>query len=155
MDKILFIDRDGVINKDNKGYTFKHSEIEYNYDALDYIRDNFHDYIKIIVTNQSGIARGFYSEEDFQELMVYMVRDLEQYNIFINDVFYAPYMPGSEHPDRKPNPGMILRGLDKYKVKSNLCVMIGDKEDDYYAAKNAELGRFIYYIKGKINESKI
>lgn len=155
MDKILFIDRDGVINKDDEGYTFKHSEVKYNYDLLDYIKENFHDYVKIIVTNQSGIARNLYTEQDFKKLMVCMVRDLEQYNIFINDVYHAPYLPNSNHPDRKPNPGMLNKGLAKYRTKPKECVMIGDKQTDYIAAKNANLGRFIYYVKGTFSEAKI
>ena len=155
MDKILFIDRDGVINNDDRGYTHKYNEVTYNYDLLDYIKEHFNDYIKIIVTNQAGIAKELYTEEDFKQLMICMLRDLEQYGIGINKVYHAPHLSNSNHPDRKPNPGMITRGLEKYKVKPKYCTMIGDRISDYQAAKNAKLGRFIYYVKGVFSEAEI
>lgn len=144
-----------MINKDEHGYTHKHEEVEYNYDVLDFIKENFTDYIKIIVTNQSGIAREIYSEADFKKLMVCMLRDLEQYGIGINKVYHAPHLPESNHPDRKPNPGMINKGLKKFKADPKDCAMIGDRRSDYHSAQNANLGRFIYYVKGTFSEAKI
>lgn len=153
--KILFIDRDGVINKDENGYTFKYEEVEYNYDLLDFIKEKYPNHIKIIVTNQSGIARGLYTDKDFQILMKLMLDDLKDLGIYIDDVYHAPYLPNSNHPDRKPNPGMINKGLSKYNINPANCTMIGDNITDYYAAKDARLGYFTYYVKGVFSNAKI
>jgi len=143
--KILFIDRDGVINKDPNGYFIDYSKIEYNYDILEKIKEEFKSYIKIIVTNQSGIARGYYTELEFLRLMENMLGDLSKMGIEISDVYYAPSLPENNDYNRKPNPGMLIKGLEKYNADPKFCIMIGDKESDREAAKNANLGKFILY----------
>jgi len=148
LDKILFLDRDGVINKDPNGYTYDYNTLEYNKDLIEYISRNFNDYIKIIVTNQSGIARGKYTKNDFLELSAYIINDLKKFEIIIDEIYYAPYLPDSNHFDRKPNPGMIIKGLMKYKINPKNCIMIGDKETDREAAKHAGIDNFIMYKEG-------
>lgn len=145
--KILFLDRDGVINKDPEGYFCDYNKIEYNYDLLDFVKNNYHDYLKVIVTNQSGISRGYYSVLDFKKLMNVMVNDLDEYGIKINDVKYSI---GTNNYDmlRKPNPGMLLLSINKYNVEPTDCVMIGDKESDLLASEKAKIGSFIMYKEG-------
>ncbi len=155
MNKILFLDRDGVINKDPHGYFCEYKDIEYNEDLILFVKENFEDYIKIIVTNQSGIARGKFAPEKFYDLMENIIKDMKNMGVNIDKYYFSPHLPASNHWDRKPNPGMLEKGLKEYKVNPKHCVMIGDADTDFLAAKNARLSRFIYYNEGKIREIEL
>ncbi|MEK7736323.1 MAG: HAD family hydrolase, partial [Pseudomonadota bacterium] len=103
-----------------------------------------HGYLLIVVTNQAGIARGYYTEEDFLRLTDWMCRRFEQERAPITEVFYCPYHPEhgkgaylAESFDRKPNPGMLLRAAEKYAISLAESIMIGDKESDMEAAMRA------------------
>ncbi len=135
--KAVFLDRDGVINKD----------INYLYkiDDFKFINNIFHscryfnslDYQIIIVSNQSGIARGYYNENDFNKLTQWMLQQFLDNNIRILDVLYCPHGPDSICECRKPKPGMF----DQAKIKHNIDVRhswaIGDQEIDIQAANAA------------------
>ena len=111
--KALFLDRDGVINKDPDGY-FCSDDIEYNIDLLEYVRDNFQDYKIFIVTNQSGIERGYFTKNDFLSMMAHMINDLKPY-FNIEDIAYCPYI-SNDMECRKPNIGMFTYLIDKYDI---------------------------------------
>jgi len=143
-DRALFLDRDGVINHDS-GYT---SDVE-SFLFVDGIFDVCRaarqlGYLLIVVTNQAGIGRGYYSEQDFSLLTKWMCERFEAEGAPISDVFYCPYHP--EHGvgdykkdsfDRKPNPGMLLRAAKNHQIDLKRSVMIGDKSSDMQAALNA------------------
>ncbi len=156
VNRALFLDRDGVINHD-AGYT---SSIE-NFNFIDGIFDLCRKakqlgYLIIVVTNQAGIGRGYYSEEDFLKLTEWMCERFKAEGAPITEVFYCPYHP--EHGlgeyrkdsfDRKPNPGMILNAAKKYKIDLGHSIMIGDKESDMQAAIKAGVGlRYHYRVDG-------
>jgi D-glycero-D-manno-heptose 1,7-bisphosphate phosphatase len=145
--RALFLDRDGVINHDS-GHT---SDIE-NFKFISGIFDVCRaarklKYLTIVVTNQSGIGRGYYSEKDFSILTKWMCNQFELEGAPITDVFYCPFHPvhgignyKTDSFDRKPNPGMLLKAAKLYNLNLRRSIMIGDKSTDIQAALNAGVG---------------
>ena len=135
--KTIFLDRDGVINQDF-GYVHK---IE-NFEFIDGIFDSCRFFQKlnyqiIIITNQSGIARGYFTEKDHQALNKWMVDQFNLKGISILDTFYCPHGPKSQCNCRKPQPGMFLNAQIKYNIDMQNSWMIGDSERDIIAANSA------------------
>ena len=152
--KTIFLDRDGVINKEIN-YLHKIKDFEFIYgvfEACQYVQSL--DYKIIIVTNQSGISRGYYSENDFQLINNWMLGQFKQNNINILDVFHCPHFPKSNCNCRKPKPGMFLQAKIKYDIDMSNSWLIGDKEVDITAANNAGISNTILVKSGhKINEN--
>lgn len=141
MTKALFLDRDGVINVE-KDYLYKIEDFEFIDGILDlckYYSDN--DYIIVIVTNQSGIARNYYTEKDFSILTTWMLDKFRLSGINIQKVYYCPHHPSisGECSCRKPNPGMLLEAKHEFDINMSLSIIIGDKERDIEAGLNAGL----------------
>jgi D-glycero-D-manno-heptose 1,7-bisphosphate phosphatase len=137
--KAIFLDRDGVINKE-KNYLYKEKDFEFIdgvFKACRYFQEI--NYRLIIVTNQSGIARGYYQKEDFHKLTKWMLGQFANQGINILDVFFCPHGPESTCNCRKPKPGMLLEAKEKYKIDMKNSWMIGDKEADVGAANAAEI----------------
>jgi len=146
--KAIFLDRDGVINKE-KNYLFKKEDFEFIdgvFDACRYFQKN--GYKLIVVTNQSGIARGYYREEDFHQLIKWMMKQFEIQNIKILDVFFCPHGPKSTCNCRKPKPGMLLEAKEKHNIDMKNSWMIGDKEADVGAANAAGIENTILVRTG-------
>jgi len=146
--KAIFLDRDGVINKE-KNYLYKKEDFEFIdgvFDACRYFKKN--NYQLIVVTNQSGIARGYYREEDFHQLTKWMLKQFKCQDIEILDVFFCPHGPESTCNCRKPKPGMLLRAKEKYKIDMKNSWMIGDKEADMGAANAAGIENTILVRTG-------
>jgi len=135
--KVVFLDRDGVINKEI-GYLYKSKEFRF-IDGIFEACKHFQSlgYKLIIVTNQSGIARGYYQEEDFLSLTKWMLAQFNNQDIHILDVFFCPHGPKSTCNCRKPQPGMFLKARDKYGIDMENSWVIGDKESDIGAANSA------------------
>lgn len=139
MNKALFLDRDGVINKE-KNYLYKIEDFEFIdgvFETCKYFQDN--GYLIIVITNQAGIARGKYTEDDYQTLTNWMIKEFEKNNIKISKVYYCPH-----HPDfsgdcecRKPNPGMILQAKKDFDIDLSQSILVGDKNSDIEAGINA------------------
>lgn len=141
--RALFLDRDGVINMD-KGFVHKIEDCEFVPGIFDIcLKAKQNDFLLIVVTNQSGIARGYYTEEDFHKLMDYIRGEFAIRGCPLDDVFYCPFHPEGLHPykcdspDRKPAPGMILKASDKYNIDLSRSAMLGDKNSDIVAGKEA------------------
>jgi D-glycero-D-manno-heptose 1,7-bisphosphate phosphatase len=148
--KTIFLDRDGVINKE-VGYLYKIEDfafIQGVFKACKYFQDL--GYKLIIITNQSGIARGYYSEEDFHTMTKWMIEQFNAQNIDILDVFFCPHGPDSTCQCRKPRPGMLLEAQDKYNIDIKNSWMIGDKEADVGAANAAGIDNTILVKSGHI-----
>jgi D-glycero-D-manno-heptose 1,7-bisphosphate phosphatase len=151
--RALFLDRDGVINHDTHFASCKD-----NFKFIDGIFDLCRtakqlSYHIFVVTNQSGIGRGYYSEEDFWSLTKWMCQRFESERAAITEVFYCPYHPEfgvgqykNDSFDRKPNPGMFLRAGKKYQLDLSRSIMVGDKATDMEAAKNAGIGIRYHYL---------
>jgi len=146
--KTIFLDRDGVINKE-KNYLYKKEDFEFIdgvFDACRYFQKN--DYQLIVVTNQSGIARGYYREEDFHQLTKWMLKQFKCQDIEILDVFFCPHGPESTCNCRKPKPGMLLKAKEKHNIDMKNSWMIGDKEADVGAANAAGIENTILVRTG-------
>lgn len=146
MRKVIFLDRDGTINVE-KSYLHKWEDFEFEKNAIEGLKELKNlGYEFIVVTNQSGIGRGYYTEEDLVTLNNQMTKKLKEFGIEILECFYCPHHPekgiGKYKVDcncRKPNPGMLLEGIKKYNVDIDNSFMIGDKKGDLEAGKKAGL----------------
>ena len=151
--KTIFLDRVGVINKE-VNYLYKINDFELIdgiFDACIYF--NKLGYEIIIITNQSGIARGLYKESDFEKLNQWMLGMFNEHNINILDIFYCPHEPKSNCNCRKPKPGMLLKAKTKYDIDMQNSWMIGDTESDIKAANSCGIKKTILVRSGhKINE---
>ena len=134
---IVFLDRDGIINKD-KNYVFKKEDFEF-VEGIFTSCKHFQKlgYGIIVITNQSGIYRGYYSKNDFHVLTKWMVNEFSNNGINILDIFFCPHGPNSICNCRKPKPGMFLEAKLKHNVDIANSWMIGNKETDIKAAYKA------------------
>lgn len=135
----LFLDRDGVVNVE-KNYLHKAEEVEF-IDGIFALCRHYADrgFLIVIVTNQSGIARGFYTEADFETLTAWMVGEFRRRGVEIAGVYHCPH-----HPDysgacscRKPEPGMLLRAESELGIDPARSLLVGDSERDIIAAHRA------------------
>ena len=152
--KTIFLDRDGVINKE-VNYLNKIDDFEFIdgiFDVCLYFQNL--GYKIIIVTNQSGIYRGYYTEHDYQKVTQWMLAQFANEDINILDIFHCPHGPDSTCNCRKPKPGMFLKAKTKYNIDMKNSWMIGDKEADVIAANAAGIDNTILVRSGhKIDES--
>lgn len=139
MNKALFLDRDGVINVD-KGHVYLREQFEFNEGIFDLCRKYLEQgYLIIIITNQAGIAKGYYTEADFLELTEWMVKEFEDKGIVISKVYYCPHHPDITGPCtcRKPEPGMINQAVREFDLNISNCILAGDRESDLEAGRRA------------------
>ena len=142
MRKALFLDRDGVINVDS-GYVHDVGEFVFIEGIFDFCRfAESKGYMLIVVTNQSGIGRKLFSEEDFRVLTEYMLAQFKEQGVEIADVFYCPDL---ESEDRKPNPGMFLKAQTKWNIDMPHSVSVGDREGDIEAGLSAGVGKNLLF----------
>ena len=153
--KTIFLDRDGVINKE-VNYLSKINDFEFIdgvFEACQYFQKL--NYKIIIVTNQSGIFRGFYTAEDYELITKWMTNQFSKNGIEILDVFSCHHGPTSNCKCRKPKPGMFISANEKYNIDMDNSWMLGDKETDIQAANNAGITNTILVRSGHIiQESK-
>ena len=146
--KTIFIDRDGVINKE-KNYLYKIEDFEFINGVFQAcLHFNKLGYKIIIVTNQSGISRGYYSIQDFERLNAWMLSEFNKNHVDILDVFYCPHTPSEKCKCRKPKPGMLISAKNKYNINLKNSWMIGDSERDISAASLAGITNTILVRSG-------
>lgn len=168
MNKAIFLDRDGVINKETN-YLSKISDFEFVEGIFDICRLFIELNYKIfIITNQSGIARGLYNINDFNILTKWMLKEFKKKGIQISKVYYCPHHPkySGECTCRKPKPGMILGAALEYSLNLSESILIGDKLSDIKAGEAAgirtnilvqtnQLPTFLFKIKNQYSTIKI
>ena len=155
--KALFLDRDGVINIE-KNYLYKIDDFEFIEGIFDLCR-HYQElgHLIFVVTNQSGIARGYYNISDFDILTSWMLNQFKLKNITISKVYYCPHHPdiSSTCSCRKPKPGMILQAQREYNIDLNNSILIGDKESDIDAAIDAGIeATYLYDESNSVKLSK-
>jgi len=146
-----FLDRDGVINVDH-GFVHRPDQVDWVTGALEAIAGlNRAGFLVFVVTNQSGVARGLYTEEEVQSLHRWMCAELARQGARIDDIRYCPY-----HPDarieryrrttdwRKPGPGMLLDLMATHPVDVGRSFMVGDKDIDVSAARAAGIAGHLF-----------
>jgi len=144
MNKALFLDRDGIINVDH-GYVYQEENFEFVEGIFELCtKAQVNGFMIIVITNQSGIGRGKYSEREFEELCQWMKAEFQQRNIVIDDIFYCPHHPTNAKGEylqscycRKPEPGMIIAAQKKHEIDLAQSIFIGDKKSDMRAANSA------------------
>ena len=167
--KCFFFDRDGVLIK-NYGYVYEIEKLKFLKGAINAIKLLNKNKIKVIViTNQSGIARGYFSEKKLLLFHKNINKILMKFNAKIDDFYYCPYHPSAKVEKykkitnlRKPGNGMLLNAIKKYKLKPADCFMIGDEKKDFLSStktkinfqykKNYSLDKQIKKIISKNNE---
>jgi len=151
--KTIFLDRDGVINKEIN-YLHKIDDFEFIdgvFETCQYLISL--DYQIIVITNQSGISRGYYTEKDFQIITEWMIAEFQKNDIIILDIFHCSHLPNSNCNCRNPEPGMLLDAKYKHNIDMQNSWLIGDKEIDIIAANSSGITNTILVKSGhKINE---
>ena len=143
MTKALFLDRDGTINVDY-GYVHEPGRFVFIDGIFDFCRHaQATGYLIIVITNQSGIERGYFTEADFAETTRYMVRRFSDEGVTIAGVFHCPSLAG---PDRKPAPGLFLKAQEKFDIDMVMSVNVGDKERDIEAGQLAGVGKNLLFL---------
>nr|WP_319401466.1 HAD family hydrolase [uncultured Carboxylicivirga sp.] len=142
MHKALFIDRDGVINNDEGHYyIFKPENFKLNEGIIEGLQMMQNNGFKIIViTNQGGVAKGEYTEDDVAKVHQHFLGLMKEAGINITDIYYCPHHNKIADCDcRKPKPGMILKAIEEHQIDKSQSYMIGDSPRDVEAGKNAGL----------------
>lgn len=148
--RALFLDRDGVVNEEI-GYLSRPEQVRFMPGVFDLCRKaQALGYRLIVVTNQAGIARGFYTEEDFHALMRWMTAEFAREGARLDRVYFCPHHPEhgvgayrKECPDRKPNPGMLRRAAKDFSLDLAQSVLIGDRCSDIAAGDAAGIGTLL------------
>jgi D-glycero-D-manno-heptose 1,7-bisphosphate phosphatase len=155
----VFLDRDGVINHD-AGYVWRTQEIRF-IDGIFHLVGAIRaaGFLTIVVTNQAGVARGYFTEEDVRRLHDWLRKEFRTHGVEIDAFYYCPFHPAgtipryrADSPDRKPAPGMILRAAAEWSVDLSRSVLVGDKESDIEAGRRARVGTLILYDPVSDNE---
>ncbi len=152
--RALFLDRDGVVNEE-VGYLHRADEVRFVNGIFSLCRTATRlGYRLIVVTNQAGIARGYYSEADFETLMEFIRGELRAMGVELDAVYYCPFHPEHgvgkyklDHEDRKPGTGMLRRGAREFGLELSESVLVGDRCSDVGAANAAGL-RQAFLISG-------
>ena len=148
----VFLDRDGVLNED-VGYAWRPEDLRWVPGAQSAVK-RFNDlgWWVFVVTNQSGIGRGFYGRDELDRFHAAMAADLARQGARIDAFYDCPFHPDAlveafrhpDHPDRKPNPGMLLRAMADHLVDRERSLMIGDKPGDLEAARRAGVQGWLF-----------
>lgn len=147
----VFFDRDGVLNEDG-GYVYRPADFRWMPGAVSAIgMVNRAGLLTFVVTNQSGVARGYYTEADVRALHDWMRAQLAQAGAKVDDIRYCPHHPQAELAEyrracacRKPAPGMLRSLIDEWNVDAEHSAMIGDRDIDMAAARAAGLEGLLY-----------
>lgn len=143
--KAAFFDRDGTINV-NYAYVYKIEDLVFISGIPEKIREFNEKKIPVlVVTNQAGIARGFYTMDDVNRFHLEMNRRLqEEYDAKIDDFFICPHHPDFTGPCacRKPKNGLFLQAQKKYSVDFSKSILFGDKESDRLAGLSVGITQF-------------
>lgn len=151
--KAIFLDRDGVINVDHN-YVYKIEELKFIPNSIKALQNlQKQNYKLIIITNQSGIGRGYYTEENYKAFRKEMHKRLQKEGVKIDEEYYSPFKSEDNSKCRKPSPYLIEKAIKKFDINKDKSFMIGDKTSDILAGKNAGVKTFLV-LTGKAGNDK-
>ncbi len=137
--KAIFLDRDGTINKD-PGYFHDASKIEYFTDVFSALKElSDFGFCFFVITNQSGIGRGYFEKKCVLEIHEHMKKDFAKHQIELKDIAYCPHTPEDKCECRKPNPKMVNDLCEKWNINKNQSYILGDKISDVKTGINANI----------------
>lgn len=148
----LFLDRDGVINVDH-GYVCRPEDFDFIEGVFDLVATAHRlGYLVVVVTNQAGIGRGYYSEADFHVLTAWMRQRFVEHAGYIDAVYFCPFHPEHgvgeyrrESNCRKPAPGMLLQAGRELDIDFGKSILVGDKPSDMAAGRAAGVGTLLHF----------
>ena len=153
--KVIFLDRDGVINRDAGDYTYDWSEFEFLpglFPALQDLQEKGFSFI--IITNQAGIGKGIYTHADVASLHSKMIETFKSNGISILDIYYCPHHDSIEKClCRKPGSLLIEKALARFRVNPEQCYFIGDRERDILAGNGAGVKGLLVPVNSDLRES--
>ena len=157
MNKAVFFDRDGTINVE-KHYLYQIEEFEFREGAVELLKKYRElGYLLILITNQSGIARGYYSEEDMQKLHEFMQIELRKQNAQFDAIYYCPHHPNGkvekyrmECNCRKPKKGLFEQAIKEWNINAAESIAVGDKERDIIPAKELGMRGYLVSESGRL-----
>jgi D-glycero-D-manno-heptose 1,7-bisphosphate phosphatase len=150
MTKAVFLDRDGTLNKD-QGYVHKTEDFELLPGVIEGLKILQDDFIFIIISNQSGIGRGYYTEEDFFAFNNLLVETLAKEGIKIQSTYFCPHLKEEKCDCRKPNTKYIDLSVIKYNINKAESWMIGDHPSDIILGNNAGI-KTVFLLTGHGSE---
>ena len=133
--KAIFLDRDGVIIYD-KDFIIEPSDMEFFPETVKALKAIPSDYLKIVVSNQSGVGRGYFTIEQLNLFNDNFLAELKKNGVFIDKLYYCPHSPDDNCNCRKPKPGMFEQARQRFGIDFSKSWMIGDKSSDILAGKN-------------------
>lgn len=154
-EKFVFLDRDGVINRDSPDYIKSWAEFEFLPNSLKAIKHlTVNGFSIIIITNQSAINRGMISIEKLDHIHLHMQEACHARGGNIRDIFFCPHTPADGCDCRKPRPGLIFQAKNRYNINIPDAVMIGDSAKDIECARNAGCRQAVLVRTGNILEAR-
>lgn len=153
--KVVFLDRDGVINRDSPDYIKSWSEFEFLPGSLEAIKLlTLNGFTTIVITNQSVINRKMVSGNVLDDIHTRMKQAVTSNGGQIKDIFFCPHVPEDRCQCRKPSPGLIFRAKQKYRIDIATSVMVGDSAKDIECARNAGCGYAVLVKTGNGSEAE-
>ena len=155
LNKVVFLDRDGTINRDSDAYIKSWSEFKFLPRAIEALRAlTAAGFTNIIISNQSALPRGLIPPAELERIHSKMKAAVQSQRGKIKDIFFCPHMPDAGCDCRKPEPGLIIQAQKKYAIDLAASVMIGDSAKDIECARNAGCGRSILVKTGNSREAE-
>jgi len=156
MRKAAFIDRDGVLNED-RAYVYRIEDFHFIPGAIDALRClQQAEFLLVLITNQSGIARGLFTEADYHRLDRYIREQLSLSGVNLHDALYCPHLPDGAVAQyrrdcecRKPKPGMLKRAAQDFDIDLSESILVGDRLSDLQAGRAAGVGQCFLVRSGK------
>ena len=139
--KVVFLDRDGVINQDSSEYVKNCTEFKFIPGSLEaLVRLTEKGFSTIIITNQSGVNRNLIPQKTLNDIHIKMQQAVTGSGGEIKDIFYCPHHPKENCDCRKPKPGMIIQARKRHRIDLSSAYMVGDSAKDIMCARNAGCG---------------
>jgi len=152
LEKVVFLDRDGVINRDSRHYVKSWEEFEFLPGSLSAIRRlHTHGHPVVIITNQSAVNRRITPITVLDDIHSKLKQSVRFHGGEITDIFFCPHRPDENCTCRKPKPGLIFQALEKYRIDRTAATMVGDSPKDIECAENAGC-RYRVLVKSGIRD---